>query len=756
MKKILLFTTLLLCTISITAQVANQPNDLISCAATNFSCDFDLTSQNAIILGAQDPSSYTISYYLTIADANTASGTVMPTGFCNTSNPQTIYARLEDNATGVFDVTSFDLIVAQQPVLVQVQGLQNCDDETPDGIATFDLTSTYTSITDGDSSLTLSYYASALDLNNNIPIANPTTYENVTSSVQTIFVLATNALGCTNTITFNLVVNPSPFLGYLANIIEACDNDMDGFSMVDLTQNIIPQPTVSYTFHESLADAEQDANPLMGNPTTISIADANSIGVVAIYVKAVDIFTNCSTIARQDVLIDCNSNNRITGNVVYDFDVDGCDLSDYEAGNLLVETTDGTNTYSTFTQTDGSYLLLTGTGTFTTTLVAPDLATSFTTAPASVTSNFTGLGNTDTANFCLTALNPTNDLTVSAYPLSTARPGFDTAYRIVYTNTGTTQLSGTVVFEYDDSKIQFLTASETTDATTSNSLTFNYTNLVSFETKTIDVNFNVFTPPTTNIDDVLGFTATINPVSGDATINNNTINYNQVVIGSYDPNDIQVVEGTKIPIDDADEYLHYIIRFQNTGTASAINVSVENILDDKLDWSSIQLENLSHEGHIEITNNNEVKFIFDAINLADSTSDEPNSHGFITYKIKPKNNVIIGDIIENSAAIYFDFNPPILTNTVATEIIDPLSVENFNTNTFTIYPNPSSDELYIRSKSIINDIVIFDLSGKRIHSFSIKDSVSKIRLDISELPQGFYFVAIQANGKKEIQKIIKK
>src|SRR5690606_15369057 len=124
---------------------------------------------------------------------------------------------------------------------------------------------------------------------------------------------------------------------------------------------------------------------------------------------------------------------------------------------------------------------------------------------------------------------------------------------------------------------------------------------------------------------------------------------NEFVIGSYDPNDITCLEGEEILIEDANKYLHYLIRFQNTGTASAINVRVDNELDAKLDWTTMQLESLSHPGRVKITNGSEVSFIFDNINLPDSTNDEPNSHGFITYKIKPKSNVAIGDIFSNTA-----------------------------------------------------------------------------------------------------------
>ena len=117
-------------------------------------------------------------------------------------------------------------------------------------------------------------------------------------------------------------------------------------------------------------------------------------------------------------------------------------------------------------------------------------------------------------------------------------------------------LSGNIIFTFNDSNIQFLAASETVATQTSNSLTFNYSGLNPFETRTINLEFNVFAPPTTNIDDILLAGATINPVSGDDTEENNTFQLEQTVIGSYDPNDIRVLEGEEIFIEDADKYLH--------------------------------------------------------------------------------------------------------------------------------------------------------------------------------------------------------
>ena len=446
--------------------------------------------------------------------------------------------------------------------------------------------------------------------------------------------------------------------------------------------------------------------------------------------------------------------NEINGIVSLNVNMDGiCDNTDLDVANVLVYTDNGSNNFASFTNLNGSYQIATSTGNFNTTILS--LPNYFQSSPISQITNFVDLGNTATIDFCIEPIGTINDLNISVYPsINDPRPGFNTTYQIVYNNVGTTQLSGNVTFEFDDAKLNFLNASETIVSQTANTLTFNFTDLNPFETRTIDLEFNVFAPPTTNIDDVLVSTATVNPVTGDNTPDDNVFTLNQTVIGSYDPNDIRVLEGDQILLADADKYLHYIIRFQNTGTASAISVNVENVLDSKLDWTTMQLESLSHTGRVEITNGSMAKFIFDNINLPDSTSDEPNSHGYIAYKIKPKDNVVVGDIFNSTADIFFDFNPAIVTNTVSTEIINTLSVENFEASSFSIFPNPANNILNIEGEIVIKSVTVYDINGRLLNTITSKSK--KAKLDVSNLSQGLYFLEIISGNKKESLKFIKK
>src|SRR5690606_36305982 len=137
---------------------------------------------------------------------------------------------------------------------------------------------------------------------------------------------------------------------------------------------------------------------------------------------------------------------------------------------------------------------------------------------------------------------------------------------------------------------------------------------------------------------------------------NNTYELEQVVVNSFDPNDKRVVQGNTITTDETSNYLDYIIRFQNTGSANAINVKITDNLHPNLDWSTLSVTSASHDYNVNlislnIVNGNNVEFSFDNINLPSETQNEPESHGYIAYKIKPINSIGEGDVMSGNASI---------------------------------------------------------------------------------------------------------
>ncbi|WP_026449934.1 FG-GAP-like repeat-containing protein [Aequorivita capsosiphonis] len=444
--------------------------------------------------------------------------------------------------------------------------------------------------------------------------------------------------------------------------------------------------------------------------------------------------------------------NAVNGKISFDTENNGCSTNSSAIANVLITTDNGTDSYATFSQNNGLYSINTGQGNFITT-IAYELPFYYDINPVSYNSNFTGLGEVAIADFCIQRNQSINDLNISVYPLSQAQPGFDANYQIVYSNVGSTELNGNINLTFDGTKLSFLDASEPVTSQTTNSLTFDYAEFLPFETRTIDVNLEVAVPPINQQGDILTFVAEITPVSGDYTEEDNIFTCNQTVVNSFDPNDIQVLEGDEILLEQADDFLHYIIRFQNVGTAAAINVKVTNSLDANLDWTTLQLQNTSHNTVVEIRDGGQLTFRFDGINLPASTINEHESHGYIQYKIKPINSLDIGDNISNLANIYFDFNAPIITNTVTTTIVDELSIENFKTNKITIYPNPTKDVLHIKTTGTIVSAEVYNQLGQPI---LIKQNARGIDvIDVFGLEKGLYFIKlIDINSYESVRKFL--
>ena len=148
--------------------------------------------------------------------------------------------------------------------------------------------------------------------------------------------------------------------------------------------------------------------------------------------------------------------------------------------------------------------------------------------------------------------------------------------------------------------------------------------------------------------------------------------YSSELICAYDPNDKQVFPTgyTKDNYTLFGDTLEYMIRFQNTGNDTAFTVVIRDTLDESLDLNSFDFIASSHNCRPQIKLNERLaEFYFDDIYLPDSFVNEPDSHGFVKFSIVGKENLAEATVIENNAGIFFDFNPPIVTNSVTNTMV---------------------------------------------------------------------------------------
>jgi uncharacterized repeat protein (TIGR01451 family) len=134
--------------------------------------------------------------------------------------------------------------------------------------------------------------------------------------------------------------------------------------------------------------------------------------------------------------------------------------------------------------------------------------------------------------------------------------------------------------------------------------------------------------------------------------------------GSFDPNDKAATPtgiGTRRFIEQGNT-IEYLVRFQNTGTDTAFKVVVKDTLAAHFDLSSFKLNATSHTATWQLNPKGVLVVTFNNINLVDSFTNEKGSHGFFKYSIKLKDSILTNTLVTNKAAIYFDFNEPIITN----------------------------------------------------------------------------------------------
>lgn len=447
----------------------------------------------------------------------------------------------------------------------------------------------------------------------------------------------------------------------------------------------------------------------------------------------------------EDCSIANSGYNNIDGVLTFDDEGDGCDGADLGIANLVVSTSDGLNNFASSSQADGSYSLVVGENTYTTTVLG--LPSYFDLTPAQEVDTFVGFDQVEIANFCVSANTTANDLVVSMVPIGEARPGFNAYYQLVYENVGTTDLDASLQLSFDDIRVTFEAAVPVPDVVGSSSLEWDLGVLSPFQTGSIELDFLLFPPPVNESDDVLSFTAEIESPVTDATPEDNTYLLDQVIVNSQDPNDKLVAEGGEVLIEDADKYLHYTVRFQNVGTASAINVRIQDQIDPLLDLSSFRLLETSHPMELFIVND-QIDFVFDDINLPSVEDDPEGSQGYVVFKLRPVPGIVLGDEISNTADIYFDFNAAIVTNTVTTTFVEELGLSDSAVPELKIYPNPVDNWLQIHSEFALTDLVLYTVGGAEVMRFGLTSRHESI--DLSELPAGLYFALISLENGKTI------
>jgi uncharacterized repeat protein (TIGR01451 family) len=797
-----------------------QPTNLTQCSDTGSAC-FNLNENDNPILGTLNPSEYSITYHVSQSDANDGSNpinTAQP--FCTNSSTQVIFARLLNLTTIQTQIFTFQLITQSvNPVTLQLQYLSQCDNNY-DGLVVFDLTSVQIQLNNIGS---LSFYMNYQDaLAGTNPIVNPTNYTlTVASNSLQIFVrvdlpgcdslynlllIATpncnvsstcinanslcDALGAPFINTQNLNINepganygclfshPNPTWFYLPvsspgtiNLkIEQYSNiNFTGGNILDVDY-IVYGPFTSPTAPCYNALTSNNIVSCSYSPATIEFPTINNAQTGQYYLIMTTNYSNNPGYIRITETTNSQGGINCSGVRLNAFlDSNGNGMKDvgeqnFPLGQFQIEKNNDGNLHN-ITSPSGVYNIYDENATNSYDLgytIDPAYSASYvlTTASYSNVNPVIG-GGLQVYYFPITIVQSYNDIAVSIIPLGQPRAGFLYQNKVVYGNFGNQMIaSGTVTFTKDDDLI--ITGNTQSGTTPSaNGFSYNFTNLQPFEVRTMIVNLQVPPIPSVSLGQLLTNSATIIPLVGDVVPENNSSTLSEIVIGSYDPNDKMESHGDKILTSSfaSTDYLYYTIRFENTGTASAINVRINDLLDSKLDETSIKMVSTSHDYILDRLDNN-LSWRFDNIQLPPSIENTSTGKGYVTFKVKPKVGYDTGDIIANTAGIYFDFNPVIVTNTFLTEFVATLDVNEFENTDFIFYPNPVHEVLNITLKNNANNIElieVYDTVGKSMLHKKAATLSKTDSIDLTQLASGIYFIEVTTtNQLKVIKKIMRK
>lgn len=345
------------------------------------------------------------------------------------------------------------------------------------------------------------------------------------------------------------------------------------------------------------------------------------------------------------------------------------------------------------------------------------------------------------------------------------RPGFDHSQGVLVFNSGALNSSGTVVITFDTifSSVIFFTPGGVVD-TINHTITWVTDSIPPGSAENYGANFTI--PAATPLGTILNSYASITPMPGftDNVISNNSDTIYQVVVGSYDPNDKVVhpaglgASGIVMP----GTRLTYHIRFQNTGTASAINVVVTDTIHQDMDVNTLMMHSSSHPYSTMTIEGRVITWTFYNIYLPDSTSNLEQSQGYVEFSISPVANLPEGTVVTNSANIYFDFNAPIITNQAITtfQTTGVGQSELTDAGYMKIFPQPAHDRCdlvlhdfpYGRSK-----IILVDLSGRLIKDFDldINSKIFTIPIDLQSVSPGFYMINVTTEQNRVAEQLIK-
>lgn len=319
------------------------------------------------------------------------------------------------------------------------------------------------------------------------------------------------------------------------------------------------------------------------------------------------------------------------------------------------------------------------------------------------------------------------------------RCGEEVRFSITLTNSGTDIESGIFWVNLDD-RLESITFDVTPDETFSDQM-FGWRFQDLYPGESITNVFYITAPRITEPEELGEFYSICHGISGLSSRDADC--YFAELRCSFDPNDKFALPQRADNLALIDVPLIYTIRFQNTGNDYARHVIIRDTIDPSFNLRSIKILQTSHPEVMNVSYNEarEVVFAFNNIYLPDSTTNYVASNGYVVYSLEHNPGIIPQTIVNNTANIYFDFNPPIVTNTTKNILVTsfPSSTHETNKPLITVYPNPASD--VVTFSSVVDNCTLFNLQGQVIKKSTFTNNLSL------NCPAGIYILRLESGGR---------